>query len=652
MRKFFLFASILVGVALMGSADATLAAVPTAGPLAPTPPAPDLNDQARWDRVIDAAEQFGEKEVIRSEKFVRQFRAGHFPAGKYQAGGEMSGGNDENNVSANFDFAHVNMLRALLHTNPPTYEVDPRDAAQASGGVFSLLTQINPQNLLAPPLFKDPDDARRQFADSLELVAQHSFEICGTRLENDAALFDAITRGLGVTKQSFDPQRGLDRADCIKRHELYIDPHARHTIRQAQYVVHTITLPIEEARAFFASKGVTENIEPNYTLADGKGLNQELAAQDRNAEEKDLYRFYEIWSKKAEARVLCYYAWSTKAKLAEMPWPFQLEADDFPFALLRFNTQFVRVQDAFSELDVVDGLSKTIEEMVRFHKSSISRGIAKKLLFDPKSIDETTLAQIKNPKDFQAVALKNMGGRSLDQVIKVLELNGTSDPAMELYSELKGIKDEITGMDEMIRGAEQRDLTATHAEIVDQMQQLRTGLKSRAFDEFQCTQLRQRVQIARQLMDPEKVRAIAGDNAYWLWLLHAKDADDFLNEYSVGVAAGSSGQLAKKERMQRMARFLAMAKDENASAMQMMQPPIWDTTAIADEMVREDNVRNPDRFKFPPAPPMLPPGMGLPPGAGPMAPPPAGPNGPVGRVGPGPNIGGAPALPMTAGMLP
>lgn len=642
-----------------------------------TPPAqvserdqPTDAQHQKWVRVIDAAEKFGEREMIRAEKYVRQYRHGHYPARTYDSGQPNSTnatetGNNENNVSANFQFAHVNMMKALLHTNPPVYEIDPRDAELASGGPFEILTQVNPANLMAPPLFKTPDDAKRQFADALETVATHSYERTGTTVENEVALFDTITRGVGITKQSFDAERGIDRVDCIKSHELYIDPHARHSIRQAAYVVHTVIYPIEQARRFFATKmqgaggGVQgaeqtngtwlsatqpADLEANFTTAEIKGMTGDSAKSNAaEATEKDLYKFYEIWNREVSPPTLCYYAWGTKARLWEGPWPFQLQIDDFPISVCAFNRCYVQMGDAFCDLEVVDGLEKLVEEMIRFHKASIKRGIAKKVLYDANMLGAEEVKALENQTDYATIPI-SLKGRSIRDVFMVAEFNGKDDPAYALYEQMKQIMDEITGMDEIIRGGEQQDLTATHARLVESMQNLRTGLKMRSLDQFLEVQLEQRIQIARQLMDPEKVKKLAGDKAYWLWILDANNPDDFLNEYTVRVAAGSTGQLAKQDRMQRMDRFYQRATGENAVLMQRGLPPGWDTDAIMEEVVREDNIRNPDRFRLAP-PPMMIPGMmppGVQQGAGGGVPPPGVAMGP----GAAPQGGPPPAPPM------
>lgn len=599
------------------------------------------DDLGRWQRVVDSAEKHFDTEVKRCSKFVKDYRGSHYT--DVRSGDE----NSEDNLTANFIFPGVNIAKALLVTNSPTFEIDPRDGSGASDKHFGPLVQMG--------LYPNTDAARRDFADALEDVLTHSYERCHSHDENEAALFDALTRGMGITKESFDVRRGLNRVDCIKRHELYIDPNARHTIRQAQWVCHLITKPIEEARDFFATLGVPPaSIEPNYQLSDGKGYEADLTKRLSQAEsgEKDQYRFYEIWLKDGDDRTCLYLAWSTKRLITRRPWPFRLEIDDFPFSILAFNKQYVQLKDAFSELEVVDGLRKSQERMIRFFDKTTNRSIAKKMLFDNKMSTEA-IELLKNPDDFQFVPIDTKG-RGLDGWFKLVEFNSKDEISVDKADKLKSYIDEITGQDEMLRGgSDGKDMTATESEIRDTNNQLRTGLRVKAYDNFMTNQASHGVQIIRQLGDPEKVRAIAGDKAAMLWQLHAADPEDFLCEYTVGVAAGSTGQRAKRERMDRFSRFRQSANEENQNAMQSGKPPIWDTDQIMVEMVREDNVRNPDRFRFPPAPPPQPmmagPG-GPPPMPGQAPAPQPGMSGPVAPGAGMPPPGPAPAPQLTPTM--
>ncbi len=598
-------------------------------------------DLPRWQRVVEDAERHSDQVIKKTDKFVKEYRQGHFPD-------NQTAENSEDNVSANFTFAYVNMWLALLHSQAPAYEVDPRDDAGNEDARLKLLTLINPENPGAPPYFPSVIEARRAFAEAVETVSEFAYEACNMRDENEAALVNAFTRGMGVTKESWDEKRGFARIDALKRYEVYVDPHARHTIRQAAFVVHIVMKPIDEARAFFAPKGLT-SIEPNYTLSEQKGLRGDIAKKDAsNAEEKDIFRFYEIWLKDGEERTILYMEWLSKRLLHVEPWPFTLENDDFPFSFLTFSRQFESFDDAFSDLEVVDGLRKCTEEMIRFHKTSIKRGIAKKIIYDKALFgDQEALDKLLSSRDMEALGLQ-LNGRPIEQFIKVLELNSKTDPSMELGKSLKDITDEITGMSELIRGQAQQgaqggQITATEASILSANQNLRTGLRVKKFDAFQANQLSHCVHINRQLMNPETVAKIAGKPAAWLWMLDGNNPDDFRCDYTLGVAAGSSGQLARQERANRFNRFRNVALNDN----QVAGHPIWDVPVITEELIREDNVRNPDRFKAPPPPPMpmLPPGMPPGPMGGPPGMPPGAPPGPGGPPPGGPQHAGPPPMP-------
>lgn len=630
--------------------------LPAAGampsPLAAAEPAVDqgprlADDAAAIDRILDAADRHYKDEQERSERLVNEYRYGYHEGADNKNVTPKSGKDSSNDrVQANLTFAHINIQRAELYTYEPGIQVDPEDIAGATEKSFEVLVQLG--------IYDSIDHARRDFADALEAELEHSFQRGKTQEENEAAVFDAQARGMGVTKESFDPGRGLDRSDRLWRHEVYFDPHARNSIRQCQYVVQTCIDPIWKARDFFAAKGVT-GIEPNHSMAEGEGLQAAAMEGDGSSAEKDCYKYFEIWINDGGRRTLIYKEGITKRELTRGPWPFQLEVDDFPYSLCVFNRQYVNLQDAFSELEVIATLRRAYDRLVRFLDEQTHRSIAKKILVDAQQ-DPEVIEKLKTGKTMEVVAVKTLG-KALDSFVQVLDLNTPNDATMETAQFIKQLADEITGLDEIIRGASSRtDVTATEADIRENNAQRRSAVRAIELDRFLISQLQHRSQIARQLVQPDKIALIAGQKAAMLWSLHAADAEDFVCSYSVTVASGSTGQRARREKLNQLERLRQAGHEENQARISIGLPPAVDTLTIMLEAARADNNRNVDRFLLPgaqqsvPTPPAFPPGMAPPPGApgapgGPPAPagpfPPAGRGNPPGPAGPG---GAPPAL--------
>jgi len=606
------------------------------------------DDNRALDRICDAASRHFKECQEQTEQLVDEYRYGYHggPDKGKDSKTEKPTGNER--VQANLTFSHVNVQRAELYTYEPGIEVDPRDMAGAADDSFSVLVRLG--------VFASIDEAKRAYADAMEDMLKHTYHRGSTQEENEAAVFDAQTRGLGITKESFDPLRGMDRSDRLWRHEVYFDPHARHSMRQCGYVIHTCTKPIWEARDFFDAQGITK-INPNYAMRDSKGLDGRGHCSPEDDSDKDLYRFHEMWLRDSDKRWLIYKDAITKKTLLKRPWPFELEIDDFPFSTLAFNRQYVNLRDSFSELEVIATLRRAYDRLVRFLDEQTHRSIAKKILVDA-GIDPQVLEKIKNSKTMEIIECKTLG-KGLANVVQVLDLNTPNDVTAQTAVFLKQLADEITGLDEIIRGASARDdVTATEADIRENNAQRRSAVRAIMLDRFLITQCRHRAQIGRQLITPDLVRKVAGDKAALLWSLEASSAEDFVAQYTVGIAAGSTGQRARREKLDRMERLRQAGHQENQALIGTGRPPAVDTLQIMREQAREDNIRNVDRFMLPGAQapmavPGVPPGP-FPPGAPGAAPQLAGPGAvpapgaPAAPPAPAPN----PATPTTPTGVP
>jgi hypothetical protein len=89
-------------------------------------------------------------------------------------------------------------------------------------------------------------------------------------------------------------------------------------------------------------------------------------------------------------------------------------------------------------------------------------------------------------------------------------------------------------------------------------------------------------------MDPEAVGKIAGPRGMMMWALYHGQ----LEEFTVDVAAGSTGQYDTQLRLSRMTQLLTVAQQVNLA----VQAPLFDLAAIARELVRLNKVRRPERY--------------------------------------------------------
>lgn len=552
-------------------------------------------DTEKWKRICTAADAHSERERSAYDKFVNLYRDGSFP---------LTGSNETGSgVSANQTYAYIQMLMALLYANQPQIEAEPREDAAGGEQYFMPLVMAG--------IIPSPDEAKRLFADTLEQVLTYSYSETQSHEHNQAVLFNALVRGLGISKESFDAKRGIDRCDCIDRSEVFFDPNARYSLTQANYVVQTCTLPIEQAREFFAQQGVMGKIEPNFTLSDQSGVAGDLAKKIAPSQKQDdLYKFYEIWHKDGDKRSLYYREWKKDKWLLQREWPFQLDADDFPYSLLSFSRQYATLSDAFPDLVTVEALRKAYEDGVEYINRHAKRSKAKKVVYDKAVFDDVLLRQMEDPVDMRMVAVDVPAGKKLGDLMQVVDFNSHTDADFENADFMKKTRDEILGVDELLRGAETKRMSATESSIRDEYAKLRVGRRQTTLDEWLINQTRHRAQIARQLVSPEKVAQIAGPVAAQVWQAYAGNSEDLIGEYSIGIQAGSTGERAKQKKVEELrARLMDAMQINQAMAPVTMGQPVVDVVAILKDIYKAGGDRRPDRYFIPVQPPPPPPPM-------------------------------------------
>ncbi len=544
----------------------------------------DAGDFDRWTKIIAAAERKSNKDKSDFDKYVRQYREGRFPI------------EEKNGVSLNQTFTYVMILMATLYNQGPSMEVEPREGGDAAA--------FGP---VAGMFGGDPETARRRFAEGLEACLHYAGEELAADNAHNACLFEALVRGQGWSKITFDSTRMLPRVDTFRRDEIYVDPHARYSLSQARYIIHTAVMQIDEAREFFRKNyGLTQGIEPNWQLSEGEGLSAQKAKSNEPHGAKDQFRFYEIWCKKGEkSREVYYKAFKGEGWLVEpSPWPFSLATDDYCFQHLHFNTQYTSLGDAFTELQVVDGLTQMQEECFEFYRRSALRGLSKPVLLDESAFSDDDLADIAAGKHL-GLKRVNRGDKPMTDLVHVLDLNTAYDPSRDIADIFGEKRDKVLGLDELQQGFSGRQMTAEEAGIRDEQAKLRTGRRQKDVDTWLGGIARTCAQVMRQLTPPEIIAKIAGRDVGLLFSLYGANADDFLNEYSIGVAAGSTGERAKQKRIQRLREHLNDCMLRNDRAMQRGEPPIYDEDALIVEIADQNGLRRPERYKLPPPEPAM-----------------------------------------------
>lgn len=514
-----------------------------------------------WDDRLSDCESGWNRERDRRERYVKLYRDGHFPIGEGDA-------RSADGVSVNLCYSWTASITAWLMGQAPTIQVDPRRSGQ--------------------------DEAA---AETLEKWLGYSMSEGNSIIPNEVVVFDATLRGLAWSKESFDPRRGIDVVDSLTPLEVAADPLAKYSLAQARWIVQRCIRPIDEARAFFNRK----DLEPNYQLAGEKGLAAERTKDRTVCSDKDLLLYYEIWWKDGDKRRLLYRQKDKGQWLGQSQWPYALDSDEFPFSPLYFNTVYQGV-DGFSEQQVVDGLRIEVEELAEFDRRHTRRAAAKKVIFDETVFSPEDVAKLTSGRDLETIGAK-LAGKPINEVIHIVDFNSSTDEQKSKFERVRQLYNDILGYDELLRGGEQRKLTATQADIVAEFGRLKLGRRLVCVDRWQTSQLRHRAQIARMWVTPELVAQAVSPEAGMAWAQWASDPEDVTREFSISIQAGSTGERAKALRQQQAQERVQRFIEINGALMAQGSPPAFDLVEAGLELLRASGERNPEKYRLPPPPP-------------------------------------------------
>ena len=559
-------------------------------------------DLARWKQIAAEAERQGARLRGQNQKFVELFRAGHAAVMGNTSGAEGTP------ADVNLVYMYVCAVVSALYAQAPTIEVE---AAEGGGGrAFEALVRLG--------VFPDVQRAREEFAESLEVYLTRAAGEGELEEANAAALQWALLTGQAWSKVGFDPVRNLECVDTLRRDEVFVDPNARYSLRQAGYMLHAVTKEYEAAKAFFSAQGV-EIGEPNWKLSDLEKPLQQLSGESQELPGRKQYRYYEIWQQQngAQGRKLIYVPYGGDKILLERDWPFELEPGEYCFVGLSFNRVYAEMADAFTELGVTDGLREMVEELGEFFRKSTMRSLGKTAILDSEVFDDEDVRKMKEARELD-FRLVDLGGRDIRQVAQVFDLNSPTDPTPEKSEFAKQRWEQVIGFDQLLMGNQPvaRQMTAEEASIRAEAGGQRTGKRQTTIDAWQTRITRLRAQVARQLVQPDVVQQLAGERAALLWSMYDGDAAAFTREYTVGIQAGSTGERHRAKRVEMWRGFAQTA--DTANKAQPMGPQ-FNLHEIALEIARANNVRRPERYELAPTPLPGPAGPGMAPAGMPQA---------------------------------
>lgn len=579
------------------------------------------DDKKYFDDVIKMHKNRAKKDGDLIKYYVNLFKNGQFQTGE--------------GASANFTFSDVSLLMAVLLARDPNIVVNPQNAGDLPS--LDVLMQYG--------LAKDPIDASNMYARLIEKVNTFVWSDTATSDHVTASLFNAIVTGVGYAKLGFDNEKQCSRVDALNRDEVFVDPIARYQTRQAGYISVCCTKDAKEAQAFFDSIGAQYKVKGNFKLSESENMIGDMAKAcepDGDDKNKRYFRFFEIWVKGTDGSRTVYYRNYDKDEdwFFSRPWPYVLDSEEFPIIELAFNRQYQSAQDPFTDLHVIDGLRKGYENVVEFYRSHVMRGIASKIIYRKDAFKDEDLEGVLDSDDFKAIAANVSGDQNLADVFQVVNFNEDAGTIIELASSLKSIKDEIFGISEMQRAGGGKKYTAKQAEISNDWTSARVDRRQQLLDEFMERILSVRTKIDLLLTPAEKIGRIAGPDAAMMWDIYDGDIEELKCQYSVKIAAGSTGAQAKEKKIEQMERSFKLMEAVNAT-----QPmPVFDTVLLGEELLKMFDLPHPERFILGPAMP-----QGMPPPGQPAGAPPAGGSDPNAQGAQGVGPGGQPPMPTMPG---
>lgn len=580
------------------------------------------DDKKYFDDVVKMHKSRAKKDGDLIKYYVNLFKNGEFRAGE--------------GASANFTFSDVSLLMAVLLARDPSIVVNPQNAGDLPS--LDVLMQYG--------LAIDPTDASNLYSKLIEKVCTFVWSDTATSDHVTAALFNAVVTGVGYAKVGFDAAKQCSRVDALNRDEVFVDPIARYQTRQAGYISVCCTKEVREAQSYFDSIGAQYQVKGNFKLSESENMIGDLAKScepDGDEKEKRYFRFFEIWVKSPDGTRTVYYRNYDKDDdwFFSRPWPYVLDSEEFPIIELVFNRQFQSAQDPFTDLHVVNGLRMGYENVVEFYRSHVMRGIASKIIYNKAAFKDVDLEAVLDADDFKAIGAEGLAADvDLSNVFKVVNFTEDAGTIIELASSLKSIKDEIFGISEMQRSGGGKKYTAKQAEIANDWTSARVDRRQQLLDEFMERILSVRTKIDLLLTPSEKIARIAGPDAALMWDIYDGDLEELKCQYSIKIAAGSTGAQAKQRRIESLERAFKLMESVNAT-----QPlPVFDTVKLGEEILREYDLPHPERFILGPQMP-----QGMPPPGGPEGAPPMDGNDPNAQGAKGVGPGGQPPMPTMPG---
>jgi len=398
--------------------------------------------------------------------------------------------------------------------------------------------------------------------------------------EMKAMMSEVLLHSFGCVAYDFDADRMVSRARQVNIDDVVVDNVSSWRMRDQSWVAIRGVVNLEDAKIIFNDK----DLNPTIPLKNSKGygfsgnMRSKASYLESPDDREEVFEFWEIFAKYGQERERYYVSlnneddflsietvnpesvkgnnpvkWSKKSD-----WPFVLDKEDFPVEFLRMNertTSFYPLQ----EMALLCPLVKEINVIFRFMSDRTKKAASAKIIFD-KSISETNLESLMSSQDFDALAIKLKSGRSIRDLIEILEFPGVTQEMLQNLAGLVSVFNESSGVTELVRGGSGTGRkTAKQALIENDQLGLRVGSMQYRIDDFLRRVGRKMNMINSQLTPKEVARRVSkrteansqvfekDENGNIPWDIRAKDIGRIIDESTVLVENNSARRMGSSE---------------------------------------------------------------------------------------------------------
>lgn len=434
-------------------------------------------------------------------------------------------------VKNGWDVSRKAYLGKILTDQSPS-EISEEDILRQGAHVNLIKSYID--TLLPNLYFQWPQiyfNPRNEGFEIFSRTDQLLTNYCATECDFDSEFFsigfDANLCGIGWAFYNFDTDRMVATIKHVPIEDVVVSDLGQWRMKDQSWVAIRHRIPIEQARIMFFDKDLMPNCFNSEKEANSVRGFQKLyryAETVHAGERDDFFEYWQIWEKRGTERKILCVADGSEDFLKfkgfsidkinsedetpfvvgkEHDWPFFLDKEEFPLEDLRpiiTTTSFYGENEVVSWVPFAKQLSLLWAGMCeRTRKSFALKGIV------DSSLSAEEVRQLADSSDLPFIRCDSLGGKSVRELVQILDIGGIQPHIYDHFQTGKGLFDELTGMNELLRGGLiSGRKTAAEINIVQSQANIRISRRQKAMDDFVKRVAKKIRLINAQLVPPEQ----------------------------------------------------------------------------------------------------------------------------------------------------